>query len=258
MKHSIRHPIATLFLFLASTGLALSQVYGTFEGTVQTEWLPGGRGMRLLSSFSFVDPSGQKWEAPKDWVVDGASIPQFAWSFIGGPFEGRYREASVIHDVGCDQKTRPWNAVHEAFYWAMRASRVESWRAKVMYAAVYHFGPRWERTVVVANVPQGQTLIARQKALVISGAPEGSVAEIVNVRPHPQPSPSNPNQQRTFDFDIRVIPPKPRLTIAEFEKLKDRIERVEQLEGGGARTRGIELDSSGVSLADIRSYKGGP
>jgi len=212
--------------------------------------------MRLLASFAYIDPTGQKWEAPKDSVVDGASIPQFAWSFIGGPFEGNYREASVIHDVGCDQKVRPWNIVHEAFYWAMRASQVESWRAKVMYAAVYHFGPRWERIVVVTNVPQGQSLIARQKALVMSGAPEGSVAEIVNVRPHRQSSPPNSNQQQ-LDFEIRVIPPKPRLTVADFQKLRERIELVERTESGGRTARGIELESSGVSLADIRAYKPG-
>ncbi len=33
--------------------------------------------------------------------------------------------------------------VHRTFYTAMRASSVDVWRAKVMYAAVYHFGPRW-------------------------------------------------------------------------------------------------------------------
>jgi hypothetical protein len=49
----------------------------------------------------------------------------------------------VIHDVACVEKKRPWNMVHENFYYGMLASGVEPPRAKVMYAAVYHFGPRW-------------------------------------------------------------------------------------------------------------------
>lgn len=54
-----------------------------------------------------------------------------------------YRDASVIHDVACVARTRPWREVHETFYFAMRASGVGEVQAKVMYAAVYHFGPRW-------------------------------------------------------------------------------------------------------------------
>src|SRR5712692_9140850 len=33
-----------------------------------------------------------------------ASIPRAFWSVIGGPLEGQYRNASVFHDVACDQK----------------------------------------------------------------------------------------------------------------------------------------------------------
>lgn len=72
--------------------------------------------------------------------------PRFAWSIIGGPFEGKYRKASVIHDVTCVEKARPWQEVHLAFYEAMLADGVGEKKAKVMYAAVYHRGPRWART----------------------------------------------------------------------------------------------------------------
>lgn len=71
-----------------------------------------------------------------------------AWSFIGGPFEGKYRNASVIHDVACDLALRRWEDVHEAFFNAMRAGGVEVIKAKIMYGAVYHFGPRWPVKVV--------------------------------------------------------------------------------------------------------------
>lgn len=96
----------------------------TFAGRVVTEWLPDGRRMRLIEDFAYFDDAGRRWRAPKGSIVDGASIPRIAWSFIGGPFEGPYREASVIHDVACSAKLAPWLLVHEVFYTAMLASKV--------------------------------------------------------------------------------------------------------------------------------------
>ena len=130
-----------------------AQSYGAFVGKVVTEWLDDGRRMKLVEPFAYVDAVGVRWDAPSGSVVDGASIPRVAWSIIGGPFEGIYRNASVIHDVACDQRRRPWPDVHRAFYTAMLASEVDPIKAKVMYAAVYQFGPRWERQVNVADVP---------------------------------------------------------------------------------------------------------
>src|SRR5229473_500744 len=72
-----------------------------------------------------------------------ASIPRAFWSVIGGPLEGQYRNASVFHDVACDQKSQPWKTVHRMFYNAMRWSGVYEIKAKIMYYAVYNFGPRW-------------------------------------------------------------------------------------------------------------------
>jgi hypothetical protein len=99
--------------------------------------------MKLIEAATYTDPKQVKWLAPVGAIVDGASIPRFAWSIIGGPYEGRYRNASVFHDVACDAKDRPWQDVHEMFFNAMMASGVDTIKAKVMYAAVYHFGPRW-------------------------------------------------------------------------------------------------------------------
>ena len=102
-----------------------------------TEWLPDGRDMRLREDFAFVDASGRVWKAPKGSVVNGASIPQALW-WSGGPFEGRYRSASVVHDVFCAEapKTATWQAVHRMFYDAMIVSGEEKARALVMYRAV--------------------------------------------------------------------------------------------------------------------------
>src|SRR5262245_2532531 len=123
---------AALFVAVAGPAAATEELpYGRFIGEVKARWLDDGRRMQLLDMLAFVDPRGTVWEAPKDWIIDGASITQLAWSLIGGPYEDKYRKASVIHDVACDQKTRRWEDVHEAFYYAMRASGVSGGKARL-------------------------------------------------------------------------------------------------------------------------------
>jgi hypothetical protein len=138
--------LVVLITAIASASAApLSDVsgWGHFVGRVRTEWHDDGRTMHLLDNFAYVDNAGSTWTAPKPHKIDGASIPPVFWSFIGGPFEGKYRNASVVHDYECDVKLRPWRAVHRMFYNASRCGGVEETKAKAMYAAVYHFGPRW-------------------------------------------------------------------------------------------------------------------
>jgi Protein of unknown function (DUF1353) len=135
--------LATAFMYPATgSSLSLSD-WGRFVGTVKTQWHDDRRTMTLLDDFGYVDPGKVIWKALKGRKIDGASIPPVFWSFIGGPFEGKYRNASVVHDYECDVKQRPWRAVHRMFYNASRCGGVEETKAKVMYAAVYHFGPRW-------------------------------------------------------------------------------------------------------------------
>lgn len=117
--------------------------FGKFHGEVSTKWLPDGRKMELLDTLVFVDARGKVWDAPKGHIIDGASIPQEAWSLVGGPYSGKYRNASVIHDAACDRKNRHWKLVHRVFYEAMRASGVPEGEARLKYSAVYNFGPRW-------------------------------------------------------------------------------------------------------------------
>lgn len=100
--------------------------------------------MTLLNRFAFVDDAQRVWHVPAMARVDGASIPQFAWSILGSPFVGRYRKASVVHDWYCDIRSREWKATHRMFYEAMRTSKVSGAKARIMYAAVYYAGPRWD------------------------------------------------------------------------------------------------------------------
>ena len=280
------------FLTLLFLGLSASvchaQGFGKFVGSVQTEWLDGDRRMRLLAPFSYVDPNGTTWTAPAGWVIDGASIPVFAWSVTGGPFQGRYRDASVIHDVACDQKSQPWETVHEAFYWAMMASGVEPWRAKVMYAAVYHFGPRWPR-VVTLTVPKNQVPNVSERAL--QNAEPGSGATIVRVRPEPGSPGTVAKEAEREKVDVQIQPPPQRLKEQDFEKLKEQIMQKEAKAapvvaapppaqdgapaapaprsrgfggtgGGGGAGGGAQFSARrgpggqpGISLQDIRSFK---
>jgi hypothetical protein len=121
---------------------------GSYTGRLVLHPLPDGRRMRVLEDFGFLEADGLHWQVPPDTIVDGATIPRPLWSLIGGPFEGRYRDASVVHDYYCDVRSADWRAVHRVFYRAMLVSGVSEIRAKIMYAAVYFAGPRWGETVV--------------------------------------------------------------------------------------------------------------
>jgi hypothetical protein len=132
---------ALLLVVFACSGSG--EQFGHFEGTVKTEWVEANRKMQLLENFDYVDPRGTRWPAPKGSIIDGASIPQVLWSVVGSPYTGEYRNASVVHDVACVKRDRPWQDVHRMFYEACRAGGVGEQKAKLMYAAVYHFGPRW-------------------------------------------------------------------------------------------------------------------
>ena len=126
-----------------------------------------GRTMTLVQPFAFVDQRCINWIVPTGAVVDGASIPQAAWSLVGGPFEGKYREASVIHDWYCALRVQPWQAVHLMFYEAMRANGVEQDAANRMYQAVRRFGPQWDQitlrnsSLVMSQFRHDRSFLAR-------------------------------------------------------------------------------------------------
>ncbi|WP_170156987.1 DUF1353 domain-containing protein [Roseimicrobium gellanilyticum] len=99
--------------------------------------------MRLLEDVHYIAGDGRNWPALKGSTINGASIPKAFWCTVGGPYEGAYREASVFHDIACDEKKARWQDVHRMFYTGMRCSGVSESKSKVMYTAVYRFGPRW-------------------------------------------------------------------------------------------------------------------
>jgi hypothetical protein len=120
--------------------------FGYYEDEIVTKWEDDGRLMTLINTVKYIDPAGIEWIAPTGSKTDGASIPQIAWTLVGGPYEGKHRKAAVFHDVACVEKTRAWEQVHRMFYSAMQAAGVPELTAKQMFAAVYAFGPKWVTT----------------------------------------------------------------------------------------------------------------
>lgn len=129
-----------LSLLLNGSAFAAS----SFPDTLRVELLEDGRNIKLLGNFRYVDSANTEWFVPAGTIADGASIPQLAWTLIGGPLTGKYRGPSVIHDFYCETKTKSWSSVHKVFFEAMRTAGVDETKSKIMYAAVYYFGPRWE------------------------------------------------------------------------------------------------------------------
>lgn len=129
----------------------------SFKGSVKAEWLTppkqndSFRDMKLLDTFGFIDPAGKHWDAPVGYVTNGASIPWGLWNIIGGPYDGPYRDAAVIHDYYCEKKLRPWEDTHRMFYDAALARGTGDGVASTMYGALRLGGPRWN----VAELPTG-------------------------------------------------------------------------------------------------------
>jgi Protein of unknown function (DUF1353) len=226
----MRALLTAAILLALCTGEMKGQTFGSFEGEIVVKWDDNdGRTMILVQPFAYIAPNGIRWDAPPGSRVDGASIPQFAWSIIGGPFEGKYRKASIVHDVACVARTQPWQSVHEAFYTAMLASGVDSIKAKIMYAAVYHFGPRWVRQIVETSVP---IRTAKERAQAIAAAAQPDETTRLQVEPMPNmplttvtggevntPPPDRANISVLFE------PRSSALSSADFEALKATIER---------------------------------
>src|SRR6266436_3191245 len=141
---------------------AVESKWGYFDGDPVTKWNPDGRTMTLLTELRYTDPQGFVWVAPIGSVVDGASIPRYLWSIMGGPFEGKYRNASVLHDVAYGEHKRPWQDCDRMFYYAMRCSGVGATESKTMYYALYKFGRHWKFPIKRAKAVKYEgALVAR-------------------------------------------------------------------------------------------------
>lgn len=135
---------AWVILIVSWPRIASAEKLGRFQDELVMKALPDGRTMEIVRPFTYIDSHNVTWPVPARTQVDGASIPRAFWSMIGGPFTGKYREASVIHDYYCASKLRHWKAAHRVFLDGMLARGVDKIKAQLMYLAVYRFGPRWD------------------------------------------------------------------------------------------------------------------
>ena len=139
--------------------------------------------------------------------------------------------------MACNKRDRSWQSVHEAFYNAMLASGVEKNKAKIMYAAVYHFGPRWPRRFELSNVPL-QDVDSRVASVSTSADKlEERVVDVRTRAPLVRGWGALPQTEQTkADVTVMFIPPPTQVSVSDFEGLKKAIEAEE------------------MSLEEIRAY----
>lgn len=115
-------------------------------------------------SLTFVDYKGVKWVAPKGTWTDGATVPRLALAITDGRFQKEFLKAAIVHDAYCQDfnkercpqqyKKKPWRDVHRMFYEACVSGKTPALKAKLMFAAVWWGGPRWDDPVNdLKNVP---------------------------------------------------------------------------------------------------------
>lgn len=117
---------------------------------------------------SFVDARGYRWVAPQGTLTDGASIPPAFVSIVGQPTSREFRAAAALHDAVCGIgnealpgfHSAPWEEAHRMFYDALRVGGTDERRAKIMFAAVYLGGPRWD--VVRPPAPGAGVVVSSQ------------------------------------------------------------------------------------------------
>ena len=138
---------------------------GQFSGNPRAEWLaePGpDRAMRMLETFSFIDPTGRLWEVAAGMEVDGATIPRTLWSSVGSPFTGDYRRAALLHDAAIRDPAVARIDADGMFYDACLAGGCSVKQAQLLYAGVcigsWVSRSRPEAYLLAQQVPDGARL----------------------------------------------------------------------------------------------------
>lgn len=143
------------------------RVSGTpvYIGNRQGAFLP------TLEEISFVDGSGRRWIVPPDTLTDGASIPTLFAPLVGDRQRREYLLAAALHDAYCGignealstYQSRPWEEVHRMFYDALLTAGTPPRIAKVMFAAVYLGGPRWNDPARALDMMSDDDLMKEMK-----------------------------------------------------------------------------------------------
>jgi len=83
---------------------------------------------------------GKEYVIPAGFVFDGASIPRFAWSFIGHPFDEHLRIGACIHDWIFTTHCLGFTNANHIFMRRIRADGERCINVKLIFAAVAGFG----------------------------------------------------------------------------------------------------------------------
>lgn len=138
-----------------------------FSGEPTTLWLTeqgSDRGMELTEAFWFRDRAGRQWDAAKGTRIDGASIPRALWTWVGSPYTGDYRRASVVHDVACDAAgpgdSPARRKADRMFYEACRAGGCSVRQSIILYVGV-RIGA-WYGRVLIEQEDDGPRITRNQ------------------------------------------------------------------------------------------------
>lgn len=106
----------------------------------------------IAQELEFVDGRRQRWIAPRRTLTDGASIPQIFVPIVGDPTTPEFVNAAAVHDAYCGignedgamYHSKTWQEVHRMFYDTLVVGGTPTPKAKLMFAAVWLGGPRWQ------------------------------------------------------------------------------------------------------------------
>lgn len=133
-----------------------------FIGDLKTLWLPNGRDMVVLERFGYRDENNEWWWCEPGDVINGASIPRFAWSLIGSPYVGKYRRATALHDSGyIHRDPRGRKAVDKMMLSASKTDGVWLLKRRAMYRTVRLFGQHAWETDDVLDIMEGEETCQR-------------------------------------------------------------------------------------------------
>jgi hypothetical protein len=196
------------------------------------------RKCKLGSELTYKSSRGEKlvWQTDK-WVGDehqsgttnGASIPKWAWSIIGDPYDPAYLKAAIVHDHYCykENRVRSWKDTHIMFYDALVDLNVPATKAKTMFFAVYLFGPHWIELVPGENC--GENCIKslstnwNQPMPSAFSAPEYNVKSRKYLRWEGDRINTDKAQEKIYQFK-KHIESSPEMTITEIQEYAKKIE----------------------------------
>ncbi len=106
----------------------------------------------LLRDIRFIDAGGLAWVAPRHTLTDGASIPDLFLPLFGEGQSDVFLSAAALHDAYCGAgnaglatfHARSWEETHRMLYDSLLANGTPETKAKIIFAAVYLGGPRWD------------------------------------------------------------------------------------------------------------------